>query len=37
MESYLINEKLNDKVRRLQFETNYKIIDVLGKEKINEK
>ena len=31
------SEKLNDKIRRLQFETNYKIIDVLGKEKINEK
>jgi len=31
------DERLNDKIRRLQFETNYKIIDVLGKEKITEK
>jgi len=30
------DEKLNDKIRRLQAETNYKIIDVLGKEKIIE-
>jgi len=31
------DERLNDKIRRLQKETNYKIIDVLGKEKIIEK
>ena len=29
------DEKLNDHIRRLQKETDFKIIDVLGKEKIN--
>jgi len=29
------DEKLNDKIRRLQKETDYKIVDVLGNEKIN--
>lgn len=29
------SESLNDKIRRLQKETDYKIIDVLGKEKNN--
>ena len=28
-------EKLNDKIRKLQKETNYSISDKLGKEKIN--
>lgn len=31
------DERLNDKIRKLQRDTGYKIIDVLGKEKINEK
>lgn len=31
------DEKLNDKIRKLQKETDYKIIDLLGNEKINEK
>jgi len=31
------DERLNDKIRKLQKETNYSIPDVLGKEKINEK
>lgn len=30
------DEKLNDKIRRLQKETDYKILDHLGKEKIKE-
>lgn len=31
------DENLNDKIRRLQKEVNYKIADVLGKEKLIEK
>ena len=31
------DERLNDKIRRLQKLTDYKIIDVLGKEKLIEK